>query len=79
MANPAIELAKLIASFKDADGRVNIPGFYDRVKELTAEEVKMMRSLPYSEAEFLKDVGSPKLHREGYDALAMPLVAPTRT
>jgi acetylornithine deacetylase/succinyl-diaminopimelate desuccinylase-like protein len=27
--NPAQNLARLIASFKDADGRVTIPGFYD--------------------------------------------------
>ncbi len=78
VANPANELAKLIASFHDADGRVNIPGFYDRVKEMSAEEIKMMRSLPYSEAEFLKDVGSPKTYSEkGYDALQCRWARPT--
>lgn len=78
VANPAIELSKLIAGFKDADGRVNIPGFYDRVKDMTADEIKMMRSLPYSEAEFLKDVGSPKIFTEkGYDALQCRWSRPT--
>jgi acetylornithine deacetylase/succinyl-diaminopimelate desuccinylase-like protein len=78
VANPANELAKLIASFKDADGRVNIPGFYDRVKDMSAEEIKMMRSLPYSEAEFLKDVGSPRTYSEkAYDALQCRWSRPT--
>ncbi|QQS46910.1 MAG: M20/M25/M40 family metallo-hydrolase [Acidobacteriota bacterium] len=30
--NPALRLAQLLASMKDADGRVTIPGFYDGVR-----------------------------------------------
>ncbi|HEY0009846.1 MAG TPA: M20/M25/M40 family metallo-hydrolase, partial [Tepidisphaeraceae bacterium] len=35
VANPANVLARLIASLHDADGRINLPAFYDDVVELT--------------------------------------------
>lgn len=78
VANPANELCKLIASFHDSDAKVNIPGFYDRVKEMSAEEIKMMKSLPYEESAFLADVGSPKTYGEqGYSALHRRWARPT--
>ncbi len=78
VANPANVLAKLIASFHDENARVAIPGFYDRVKEMSAEELKMMNGLPYSEAEFLNDAGSPKTYGEkGYSALHCRWARPT--
>ncbi|ACS85525.1 peptidase dimerisation domain protein [Musicola paradisiaca Ech703] len=39
--NPAQQLATLLAGLKDADGRVTLPGFYDRVK-LSDEERQLM-------------------------------------
>ncbi|NJN44379.1 MAG: M20 family dipeptidase [Anaerolineae bacterium] len=36
--NPAQALAELIAGMHDAGGRVTLPGFYDKVRELDAEE-----------------------------------------
>lgn len=78
VANPANELAKLIASMLDADARVTLPGFYDRVREMSAAEVEMMNNLPYDEAEFLADVGSPKTYGEkGYSALHRRWARPT--
>lgn len=78
VANPANVLARLIASFHDADGRVNIPGFYDPVREMSPEEVKMMNSLPYDEAAFLSDLGSPKGWGEkGYSILQRRWSRPT--
>jgi acetylornithine deacetylase/succinyl-diaminopimelate desuccinylase-like protein len=78
VANPANELAKLIASFHDADARITIPGFYDRVREMSAEEKRMMDRLPYDEGEFLADVGSPRTYGEkGYSALHARWARPT--
>jgi acetylornithine deacetylase/succinyl-diaminopimelate desuccinylase-like protein len=78
VANPANTLAKLIASFHDENARVTLPGFYDRVKEMSPEEVAMMNGLPYSEEEFLRDVGSPKTWGEkGYSALHRRWARPT--
>jgi hypothetical protein len=38
VVNPANALARIIAALHDEDGRVTIPGFYDRVQELTVAE-----------------------------------------
>ncbi|TYL41471.1 M20/M25/M40 family metallo-hydrolase [Dickeya sp. ws52] len=42
--NPVQQLAALLAGLKDADGRVTLPGFYDRVK-LTDDERKQLALL----------------------------------
>ncbi|MFQ5412605.1 MAG: peptidase dimerization domain-containing protein, partial [Phycisphaerae bacterium] len=77
-ANPANELARLIASFHDADGRVAIPAFYERVREMTADEVAMMNGLPDDEGALLADLGSPKTHGErGYSSLHRRWARPT--
>jgi len=78
IANPANVLAQLIASFHDANGRVTIPGFYDRVKEMSDAEVTMMDGLPFDERDYLKDVGSPKTYGEkGYSTLYRRWARPT--
>lgn len=78
VANPANELAALIASFHDADAKVTIPGFYDRVKEMSPNEVEMMNSLPNDEAALLDDLGSPKTYGErGYHSLHRRWARPT--
>jgi acetylornithine deacetylase/succinyl-diaminopimelate desuccinylase-like protein len=55
--NPARVLAKVIASFHDARGRIAIPGFYDGVDELPLPIKKQWKSLKFSEREFLRQVG----------------------
>ncbi len=78
VANPAVELARLLASFHDREYKVTIPGFYDRVKEMSPEEVKMMNGLPYDEQAFLDDLGSRKASGEaGYSALHRRWARPT--
>lgn len=78
VANPANVLAQLVASLHDNKCRVTIPGFYDDVVEMSAEEVRMMESLPYSEANFLAELGSPKAYGEaGYSTLYRRWARPT--
>lgn len=43
--NPAMRLAQLLASMKDENGRVTLPGFYDGVI-LTAEEKEILKQVP---------------------------------
>lgn len=43
--NPALELSRLLASMKDAGGRVIIPGFYDGIN-LTPEIQAILKSVP---------------------------------
>ena len=51
--NPATAIARLVGALHDADGRVQVPGFYEDVVELTAEERELFARVPSDEAEFL--------------------------
>src|SRR5206468_12283411 len=44
--NPALALAKLLASMKDDRGRITVDGFYDDVTPLTAAELKAIDEIP---------------------------------
>jgi len=78
VANPGNILAHIIASLYQADGRVAIPGFYDDVVELGADEKATLMALPFDEAGYLKELGCPKLFGEpGYSTLERRWVRPT--
>ncbi|WP_321478237.1 dipeptidase [uncultured Paludibaculum sp.] len=63
--NAVYGLIELLAKAKDADGRIQIPGFYDQVAEPAAAEIASWKSLPFSEEDFLaKEVGSTRLTGE---------------
>ena len=70
VANPANELAAIIASLKDENNRVAIDGFYDDVLKMTDEEREMFAALPHDDNQFLKDLGAPELSgEEGFTTL----------
>ena len=48
VANPINILSKMIASLHDENNRITIPGFYDRVEELSQEERAEMAKAPFS-------------------------------
>jgi acetylornithine deacetylase/succinyl-diaminopimelate desuccinylase-like protein len=78
VTNPANALSQIIAGLKDADGRITVPGFYDRVRELTAVERTAMRELPFDEAGFLKESGAPQPFGEkGYTTMERITSRPT--
>ncbi len=54
--NPALRLSKLLASMKDDEGRVTIPGFYDGVT-LSDEDKKILQQVPDNETEIKKFLG----------------------
>jgi len=53
--NPAMELAQLLASMKDADGHVRIANFYDGVTPLDATAQATLKNLPANEADLERD------------------------
>jgi acetylornithine deacetylase/succinyl-diaminopimelate desuccinylase-like protein len=76
--NPAQVLCELVAGMHDAQGRVTLPGFYDRVRPLEAEERAELARLPISDETFLKQTGAPALFGEaGYSALERVATRPT--
>ncbi len=58
--NPAMELSRLLASMKDADGRVLIEGYYDDVAPLSELEKQAMARMPDNDAELERELGIAK-------------------
>jgi acetylornithine deacetylase/succinyl-diaminopimelate desuccinylase-like protein len=61
---PAQALCELIADLHDENGRVTIPGFYDRVRKLEVEEREELARLPVDEIFYMKNAGVNKLWGE---------------
>ncbi len=55
--NPAMMLAKLLASMKDDAGRVTIKGFYDDIVPFTALEKKALAAVPSVDAQMKQELG----------------------
>ena len=55
--NPALLLSELLASMKDATGRVTVAGFYDDVTPLTAAERAAIAAVPNGDAALKSDLG----------------------
>ncbi len=78
VCNPGNALAGIISGLKDANERVTIPGFYDRVRPLSIDEQAAMDALPFEEHEYLASLGSPALFGEaGYSTLQRRWTRPT--
>ena len=58
--NPAMELSRLLASMKDEDGRVLIPGYYDDVTPLGDAEKKALAKMPDNDADLEHELGIAK-------------------
>ncbi len=54
--NPALGMAQLLASMKDDNGRVTIPGYYDGI-EITSEEKEILEQVPDDEKVIQKKLG----------------------
>ncbi|HEX5015412.1 MAG TPA: dipeptidase [Candidatus Limnocylindrales bacterium] len=76
--NPANVLVGILSSLKGPDGRVLIPGFYDDVVALTAEERRMLEELPFDEEALRETIGVPALAGEsGFGVLERKGARPT--
>ncbi len=77
--NPMQALAEIISRLKGPDGKIRIPGFYQRVERPSAKELAAWKRLPFKEKEFLKkEVGSRALTGEkGYSVLERLWARPT--
>ncbi len=77
VANPINELCALIASLHDEDGRVNIPGFYDDVVELSAEDRALLNKAPFDLEEYkaFLDINEVK-GEKGYNTLERTAIRP---
>lgn len=77
VANPITVLCEMIATLIDKDGRVTVPGFYDKVVELSAEDRALLARAPFDMDEYkafldIEDVRGEK----GYTTLERTGIRP---
>ncbi len=78
IANPINVLARMIASLQDDNKHITIPGFYDKVVELSADERAALNSAPRDEEAYKKELDVAELEGEaGYTPLERTGVRPT--
>lgn len=74
--NPLHALVEILASLRDSNGHIKIPGFYESVKVPTAEELKCV-SLDFDEAAFIEEFGCrPTGGEKGYQPLERAWIRP---
>ncbi len=78
VANPINILAKMIASMHDENNHVTIPGFYDKVKELSEQQRKEMAKAPFNLEAYKKDLNIDEVHGEkGFSTIERTGIRPT--
>ena len=78
VVNPAMALARILATMHDADGRILINGFYDDVRDWPAHVREQMRTLPFDVEHFRAETGASALRGEtGYSVLEQLWTRPT--
>ena len=70
VANPINVLCQIIARMTDEDGRITMPGFYDSVADVPAEERGMIARIPFDEEAYKRAIGVDELQGEtGYSTI----------
>nr|WP_262485285.1 dipeptidase [Dyadobacter fermentans] len=78
VANPINVLCEMIASLKDENGHITIPGFYDKVQELSESERAALNAAPFDLEEYKKDLAIDDVAGEkGYTTIERTSVRPT--
>ena len=78
VANPVNVLCEMIASLHDADGKITVKGFYDKVVELSQEERDDLEAAPFSLEEYKADLNIAEVTGEkGYTTRERASIRPT--
>ena len=78
VANPINILTKMIASLHDENNHITIPGFYDKVEELSKEERAEMAKAPFSLENYKKALDIDSVYGEtGYTTNERNSIRPT--
>tara|TARA_A100000171_G_C2138907_1_gene152898 strand:+ start:5312 stop:6700 length:1389 start_codon:yes stop_codon:yes gene_type:complete len=78
VANPVNVLTKMIASLHDENNHITIPGFYDAVEVLSAEERAKMAEAPFSKEAYCKALDIEDVYGEaGYSTNERNSIRPT--
>jgi acetylornithine deacetylase/succinyl-diaminopimelate desuccinylase-like protein len=78
VANPINVLAKLIAQMTDEKGRITIPGFYDDVLDISAEERALLAQAPFNLETYKKSIAVDEISgEEGYSTTERTGIRPS--
>jgi acetylornithine deacetylase/succinyl-diaminopimelate desuccinylase-like protein len=78
VANPINILAKMIASLHDENNQITIPGFYDKVEELTRAERDEMAKAPFSHENYCNALDIENVYgEEGFSTMERGSIRPT--
>jgi acetylornithine deacetylase/succinyl-diaminopimelate desuccinylase-like protein len=78
VANPINVLTKMIAALHDENNHITIPGFYDKVEELSTEERAEMAKAPFSLENYKKALDIKAVYGEkGYTTNERNSIRPT--
>ncbi len=78
VTNPINAICKLLAALIDEKGRVQVPGFYDAVEQLTDRERQQIAALPFADAAYRQQLGVSDLAgEEGFSTLERRWARPT--
>src|SRR5688572_25117381 len=78
VANPINTLCRMIASLHDDEGRVTIPGFYEKVVELSDNERAAINKAPFDLEAYKSDLSIKEIKGEkGYSTLERTGIRPT--
>ncbi len=76
--NPAQVMCDVLSGMHNSDGSVALPGFYDNVRTLSAEEKSELARLPMNNDTYINQTGVPKLWGEsGFTAIERIGARPT--
>lgn len=78
VANPINTLTQMIASLHDNNMRITVPGFYDKVVELSEADRAEMAKAPFSEKAYCEALDINSTHGEnGYSTIERGSIRPT--
>jgi acetylornithine deacetylase/succinyl-diaminopimelate desuccinylase-like protein len=78
VVNPAMALARILATMHDGSGRIAIDGFYDKVRDWGDPAREQIRKLPFDDERFRAETGAPALGGEaGFSTLERLWMRPT--
>jgi len=78
IGNPINVLCQMIASMHDENKHITIPGFYDKVLELSAKEREELNKAPFDLNDYKNDLGVKEVMGEkGYTVLEQTGIRPT--
>ena len=77
VANPIMELTKILAQLTNSDGKITIPNFYDDVEEVSDYERELIAQIPFDEEDYKKKLNIKNVSGEkGYSTIERTGIRP---